>query len=517
MTISTELEAHILRYYHAEKWKVGTIASHLHVHRSVVERVLSKTGVAESTYRKQPSMIDTYLPFILQTLEKFPTLTASRLYHMAKGRGYPGQESHFRHMIALHRPKKASEAYLRLKTLPGEQSQVDWGHFGHLQIGKAKRPLMAFVMVLSFSRKIFLQFYLNAQMANFLRGHVEAFDYFGGVPRVCLYDNLASAVLDRQGDAIRFNPTLLDFAGYYRYEPRPVAVARGNEKGRVERAIRYIRDHFFAARSYVDINDLNNQAIHWCNEAASNRPCPEENGITVQEAWRQEKPLLIALPSNPYPTQERVEAAVGKTPYVRFDLNDYSVPHRHIRKTVTVLADLKTVRIIDGKDVLATHARSFDKGMQIEEAEHIQKLVEAKQKARLHRGQDRLITSIPQISTLLKRCAEKGYNLNAINKQLVELLDSYGQAELTVAVTESLAKGSVHYNAIRFILERRRHERNEPPPIPVQLPEDRRVRDVVIQSHSLSTYDALQFPDEQHDEPSKAVETTIETNTTREK
>ena len=178
-----------------------------------------------------------------------------------------------------------------------------------------------------------------------------------------------------------------------------------------------------------------------------------------------------------------------------------------------MLADLKTVRIIDGKEVLATHARSFDKDMQIEEAEHIQKLVEAKQKARLHRGQDRLITTIPQISTLLKRCAEKGYNLNAINKQLVELLDSYGQAEMTVAVTESLVKGSIHSNAIRFILERRRHERNEPPPVPVHLPEDQRVREVVIQSHSLSTYDVLQFPEGMQDEPNKAIETTIETNT----
>ncbi len=89
-----------------------------------------------------------------------------------------------------------------------------------------------------------------------------------------LADNLRSEVLERQGEAIRFNPTLLAFAAHYRYEPRPVAVARGNEKGRVERAIRYIRDNFFAARQWRDIDDLNEQATAWCNGPAASRPCP---------------------------------------------------------------------------------------------------------------------------------------------------------------------------------------------------------------------------------------------------
>jgi len=89
--------------------------------------------------------------------------------------GYRGSPDHFRHLIALHRPRRPAEAYLRLRSLPGEQAQVDWGHFGHLQIGRARRPLMAFVMVLSHSRQIFLRFFLDARMENFLRGHVGAF------------------------------------------------------------------------------------------------------------------------------------------------------------------------------------------------------------------------------------------------------------------------------------------------------------------------------------------------------
>jgi transposase len=118
---------------------------------------------------------------------------------------------------------------LRLKTLPGEQSQVDWAFFDSITIGKAKRPVMAFVMVLSWSRQIFLRFYLNQQMSSFLHGHVAAFDAFNGVPKTLLYDNLRSAVLERRGDVIRFNPTLMDFSAHYLFEPRPVAVTRGNE------------------------------------------------------------------------------------------------------------------------------------------------------------------------------------------------------------------------------------------------------------------------------------------------
>ena len=150
-----------------------------------------------------------------------------------------------------------------------EQAQVDWAVFGSLVIGGARRPLLAFVMVLSYSRAIYLHFFLNARMENFLRGHVGAFKTWGGVPRVLLYDNLKSAVIERRGDAIRFHPTLLDFAGHYRYEPRSVAVARGNEKGKVERAIRIVRQSFFAAREFVDLEDLNRQAEAWCNAQGS--------------------------------------------------------------------------------------------------------------------------------------------------------------------------------------------------------------------------------------------------------
>src|SRR3984885_6500938 len=337
---------------------------------------------------------------------------------MAYERGYRGSPDHFRHLIACHRPRPKAEAYLRLRTLPGEEGQVDWGHFGHLEIGRARRPLMAFVMVLSYSRKIFLRFFLDARMENFLRGHVAAFEAWQGVPRVLLYDNLKSAVLERRGDAIRFHPTLLGFAGHYRYEPRPVAIARGNEKGRVERAIRYVRGAFFATRTFTDLDDLNVQAEAWCNGLAADRRCREDLKRSVREVFVEEALRLLPLPDNPAPLLERVAVSVGKTPYVRFDLNNYSVPHTHVRRVLTVLADPHEVRIVDGSAVLACHPRSYDRDAQIELPGHVEALVKQKRAARQHRATDRLVQAAPASQTLLIRAAERGANLGTITAAL---------------------------------------------------------------------------------------------------
>jgi transposase len=416
---------------------------------------------------------------------------------MVRERGYRGRPDHFRHLIACHRPRPKAEAYLRLRSLPGEQGQVDWGHFGHLQIGRARRPLMAFVMVLSHSRQIFLRFYLDARMENFLRGHAAAFASWGGVPRVLLYDNLKSAVLERRGDAIRFHPTLLEFAGHYRFEPRPVAVARGNEKGRVERAIRYVRESFFAARSFTDLDDLNAQADAWCCGLAADRRCPGEPDRSVREVFADEAPRLLPLPDNPAPLLECVEVSVGKTPYIRFDLNDYTVPHTHVRRVLTVLADPHEVRIVDGTNLLACHPRSYDKGAQIEVPGHVQALVDEKRAARQHRATDRLAHAVPASRTLLERAAERGANLGAITVALMRLLDQVSAAELQAAILEALARDVPHPNAVRLALERRREQRGEAPPIAVELPEHVQARDAPVQPHALETYDRLKDTDDE--------------------
>lgn len=491
MSIDKALEAKILRYHFVEQWGVNTIANQLGVHHSTVDRVLTQAGLPKAERTRQASIVDPYHPMIIETLEQFPKLTAARLYDMAKVRGFTGGHSQFRAHVAQLRPRKPSEAYLRLKTLPGEQAQIDWGHFGHVHIGRAKRPLMAFVMVLSWSRQIFLRFYLNQRMDNFLRGHVAAFEACGGVPRVLLYDNLRSAVLERQGEAIRFHPTLLDLSAHYRFEPRPVAPARGNEKGRVERAIRYIRDSFFAGRRWSDVDCLNAQAADWCSGVSAERRCPEDPNLTVRDAFEQERAQLIPLPDNPYPTEEWVSVSVGKTPYARFDLNDYSVPHTHVRRAVTVAASLTHVRVLVGREVIAEHPRVYGKGEQIEEPGHIDALVSAKRKARHHRGQDRLAHAAPSSRALLQQAAARGTPLPRLTRQLNELLDDYGASELEHAITEALNNDVPHPNSVRQVLERRREQRHQPPPLTLTLPDNDKARNIIVRSPSLARYDEI--------------------------
>jgi transposase len=491
LVIPADLSAKILRLYQAEHWRVGTIARQLHVHRDTVRRVLAQAGQPAPASPLRPSRVDPYRAFILETLAKFPRLTAARLFVMVHKRGYRGSPEHFRHVIAGMRPRPPAEAFLRLRTLPGEQAQVDWGHFGHLQIGRARRPLMAFVMVLSYSRRIFLRFFLDARMDCFLRGHAEAFIAFGGVARVLLYDNLKSAVLERVGDAVRFNPELLRFAAHHCYEPRPVAIARGNEKGRVERSIRYIRAAFFAAREFADLDDLNAQARLWCEGQASDRPWPEDGRLSVREAFEVERPSLMALPQREYALGERLAVSVGKTPYVRFDLNDYTVPHTHVRRTLSVLADDRRVRVFDGAQEVASHVRSYDSGQQIEEPAHIQAPLEHKRRAHAHRGTDRLAHAAPASTTLLKRAAERGHNLGTITAALLRQLDRYGAAALQVAIGCALDQGVPHPNAVRLALERAREEQGLPPPTALCLSEDVARRDAPVRSHALASYDAI--------------------------
>jgi transposase len=488
--IPPELEATILRLVSAEKWRIGTVAAQCGVHRTTVQRVLAQAGMPKATIVGK-SGLDRFVPLIEETLRKYPTLPASRLFEMCRARGATGSSHHFRHFVALHRPRRPAEAFARLSTLPGEQGQVDWGHFGGLQFGRAVRQLLAFVLVLSWSRRIFLRFFLGGVTANFLRGHILAFERFGGLPRCLLYDNLKSAVLERIGDAVRFNPQMLAFASHYRFEPRPVAVARGNEKGRVERAIGYIRRSFFLGRAFRDLDDLNAQADAWCDSTAMERRWPQDQALTVGQAFAQEQAHLLPLPDAAFPVDERIEVSVGKTPYARFDGNDYSVPHTRVRRVVVVRATPTEVRIFDGQELIATHARSFDRRAQIEDPAHVEALRQEKHAAGSSRGVDRLRQAVPEAQELLRRVAERGANLRTETTQLMRLLDEHGPARLAKAITEALQKDVPHHHGVRHILERDRIQRGAPPPLPVVLPEDPRVRDVAVQPHDLARYDEI--------------------------
>jgi len=325
-------------------------------------------------------------------------------------------------VVRTLRPTPVAEAYLRRTLLPGEEGQVDWGCFGRLQLGRATRALSAFVLVLSWSRALHAVFTLDQSLESFLRGHVAAFQALGGVPRALLLDNLKSAVLERQGDAIRFHPRLLELCGHYHCVPRPCAVGAAWEKGRVERAIRYLREAFFAARTFRDVEDLNAQFVQWRDTVAHARRVPGDPTRTVAEALVEEQARLLPLPAHPFPTALIKPVASGKQPYIRFDRNWYSIPHTLVRVPLTLVADGDTVRLLHGMEEVANHLRSYDADCTVEARDHLAGLVAVKRAAQPLTRRDRLFQAVPAMATLLDQLAVRGEPLGPAVARLHGLL-----------------------------------------------------------------------------------------------
>lgn len=211
----------------------------------------------------------------------------------------------------------------------------------------------------------------------------------------------------------------------------------------------------------------------------------------MREALEAERPLLLPLPENPYPVADRHEAAVGKTPYVRYDGNDYSVPPTHVRRTLCVLATQGEVRILDGATELARHRRSYDARAQIEDPAHLHALLAFKRRAKGHRGMDRLAHAAPASRALLERLAERGKNLGYATYFLLRLLSRYGAEALEGALLEVLRRDVPHVHAVRQVLEIRHAAQGRPPALDLALPAGTAGGDLTVRPHDLSTYDFL--------------------------
>jgi len=489
--ISEAKRAEIRRLFYAEHWRIGTITSELGLHADTVRGALETARFNTRSAVVRPSPLDPYLGFLRSTLEQYPRLRATRLHEMIAARGFSGSVQQTRRWVQRLRPRPPAEAFLRLHTLPAEQAQVDWGHFGSVQVGRARRALSAFVMVLSWSRAIHVLFTLDQTLESFLRGHVEAFAYFQGAARTLLYDNLKSAVLARQGTAIEFHPRLLELSGHYHFLPRPCAVARGNEKGRVERQIRFLRDRFFAARAFRDVDDLNAQFLRWREDWAHARPHPDSPEKTVAEALAEERPRLLPLPAHPFECHRVLARHSGKTPYLRFEGNDYSIPPELVRKPLTLVATPTEVRILDGGLEVARFARCYDRGQCFEDPRHLAALLASKHAARAQKRRDLLRAALPHAGVFFEAALERGLPLASTASKLRRLLADYGPEKTDAALVMTLRRGTPTPDSVAHWLEQERRRARQKPPIPVALPDRPNVRDLHVTPHDLETYDAL--------------------------
>jgi transposase len=487
--IDTETRAHIRRLFYAEHWKIGTIARELGLHPETVG-IAVETDRFNNTKTLRHSATDPYADFIREILAKHPRLRATRIYQMIRDRGYSGSIVQLRRFVACVRPVH-KEAFLRLSTFPGEQGQVDWAHFGEVAIGRARRRLSCFVITLSYSRALYLEFFFDQRMESFLRGHIHAFEDWQGLPRILLYDNLRSAVLERRGDAIHFHPRLLELCAHYHFAARPCQVGAGNQKGRVERVIRYIRESFFAARPFTTLEDFNRQALAWRDREAHGRRWPGGDLRTVQEAFAEERPRLLPLPVNRFDSDLLVPVRSGKTIYVRFDLNDYSIPPAAVGRQLILAASESTIRILDGSQEIARHRRTYDRRQQVLDPAHQEELLKEKRKALGSTRGSRLSQAVPESEALLDAAFARGESAGRQTTQLLNLLDLYGARELRAAVCEALARKTPRASSVAFILNQRRRSNKRRPLPPVDLSRHPEFENLSVIPHNLETYDDL--------------------------
>lgn len=486
MTVSREKENEIRVLHFGEHLPVGTIANQLAVHEDVVKRVL---GLLEPRPPAPPRalLIDPFRDFIGRTLERYPRLRSTRIYDMVKKRGYAGSVRTLRDYVHEVRPKPAREAFLRLSPLIGEQAQVDWAHIGEIAVPGGRRALWLFIMVLAWSRALWAEFVLDLSVWSLLRSLWRGCAWFGGTAYEWLFDNPKTVVLERHGNAARFHPRLLDLAGNYAVRLRLCGVRKGNEKGRVERQIRFLRERFLAARSIRSVEQGNRELLTFIEEIALPRPHPTLAHRTVRDCLEEERARLLPLPKSPICTDQVVPVRVDKTAFCRFDTNVYSVPPEHVRNTLTLCADDREVRLLDRTALVARHPRCWGRRQLIEAPEHREAILELKKAAKEPKGRDRLRSVVPGIDALYERWVEVGRNLGSMTARTLKLLDLYGADLLAAAVQQVLERGLHDPGALASICEQRRRAKSAPVPLDLSLADHVRDRDVV--PHALETYD----------------------------
>lgn len=481
------MRAEMRRLVLVERWRIETVARRYGVHHTVVRRALRD----DAGERPAPtSALDRFKPYIVERLVEFPELTSVRLHEELVARGLGLGVTQLRRYVAQIRPPRPRKAYLRIETDPGEQAQVDWGSFGHMRIGSGQRPLSVFSMVMSWSRALYLDFALDQQMETFLRMHRAALDFFGGVPKKIVYDNLKSVVLHHVGSTVQFNPRFLAFAGHYLFEATAAPVRYPEYKGRVEASIKYIRSSFFYGRAFASLDDLRAQAAAWRDQVAN-----ERLHATTRERPSQrlvvERARLRQLPERPFDTDLVIPMIVSKEARVRLDTNTYSVPVDFVGKSVFLRADDRTVRVIhDGKEI-ARHARSWDRRRHVEDPAHVAKLLERRKGARGPKRKERLAEMSPAARVYLQEVARRRIHLSHEVDKLLRLVDEYGEADVSAALAECIAHKTFGARFVRARCDQARFARGLPEPPPPVVTGNPLADDLVVEPHPMETYDAL--------------------------
>lgn len=490
MAIDEETKSKIRRLYAVDHYRVHAISKVTGVHHQTIKSILGLLTRPPGTAISRVSKLEPFMELIEFHMREYPGIRAPRMAQILCDRGYRGSVSLLRLRMQKLRPRM-KKPFMRMVVHPGEQAQVDWAHCGELSVGRAKRKLYLFVMVLSYSRAIYARFCLNQHTSTFLRCHELAFEYFSGIPRVILYDNLKSAVIARRGSTIRFNDDLLSFSGFYCYEPRPCHPFRGNEKGRVERSIRYLRENYLAARRIADLKTGNESLGKWCEKIGNRRPWPDDRRLRVNQMLSSERSKLIRLTDRRLCPAEQRTVHAGKQPWIHFDLNYYSIPADFVGFSLILQAGLSEVKVYSEQKLIAEHERCYDRGLYLEQAGHRESLIKHKQFGRGNMFRSTICREFPDADKLIDELFSRGEDQGSIVRRLYLLREQFGPAIFSKSL--SAVVNSEHMSLEGLLIQAQNLQKLSglPPPLPVKLPNNPKIRDLDVKSHALNSYDNL--------------------------
>jgi transposase len=469
---------------------VAQIADALALDRRTVAYWLTQERFRTRHVGPRASKLDPFKPHIRHLLEKYP-YSAQQIFQRLRQQGFDGGYSIVKDYVRTVRPGRHN-AFLKLAFAPGECAQVDWSAFGSVSVGHTSRRLSFFVLVLCYSRMMYVEFTVSQTMEHFLACHQHAFDFLGGVPTTIMVDNLKSAVLKRAlGQAPVFNPKYLDFAEHHGFRIVPCNVGKGNEKGRVENGVGYVKKNFLAGLDLADFSLLNTEARHWLDTIANVRLHGETRKPPTQ-LWQAEKPSLQPLPTQPFDIATVSQVRASRQFRITLDTNRYSVPAHLAGQALTLKTYPDRLCLYYQHQLVARHQRSYDRHGDFEDPDHPKPLLEQRKKARDHKLFMRFLALSPQAELYYRHLEQRRLNPHHHVRQIVALSDIYPPQDVARALADALEYGAFAADYIANLLEQR--ARFTPHQSPLHLTRRADLLDLHLQPPDLSVYQETPTP-----------------------
>ena len=460
------------------------IARELAMDVRTVKKWLDQTRFRPRQSSPRASKLDPFKSDIVRLLQAHP-YTAIQLLQRLREQGFKGGYSIVKEYVRKVRPPK-TRAFLTLSFAPGECAQVDWGSFGAVNVGTTRRRLSFFVMVLCYSRMMYVEFTVSQTMEHFLGCHQNAFEFFGRVPQRIMVDNLKSAVLKRiVGTAPVFNPKYLDFANHYGFTIAACNVGKGNEKGRVENGVGYVKKNLLAGLDISDFTAIHPAARHWLDTVANVRIHGETREQPIVR-FENERAYLNPLPHHRFDIATVSQVRASSQFRVALDANRYSVPAEYVGRQLTLKTYPDRICLYYDNKLIARHARSYDRHLDIEDPDHPKQLLLWRKKAREQKIVMRFLSLSPQSALYYQKLEQRRMNPYHHVQKIVALSEIYSPEAVARALEDAFTFQAFSCEYIANLLEQ--HTRCLPKPGALHLTRREDLLDLTVESPDLSIY-----------------------------